>query len=137
MGILNAWNDFAHCVKPHEEHNAKREEDSRLYNIFYQHYHDADGNPEGGVTYGHGFTISWQRGPLGRVGTDERQQPNGAFVEDVIAAVRTRLEFYQAGKFACDENAEALKHLNRALVELHKRTLRRTESQTEGTHEGN
>ena len=45
---------------------------------------DADGNPAGGTVSGVGLSISWQNGPLGR-GT-ERREPNGAFVEGVIAA---------------------------------------------------
>ena len=51
---------------------------------FEEHWSDKDGNPAGGVSSGRGFAISWQNGPLGR--GVERREPNGAFVEDVIAA---------------------------------------------------
>lgn len=105
--------------------------------FFDAHYTDADGNPEGGVTSGCGITISWQRGPLGRIGSDGRKSPNGAFVEDVIEAAKSRLQFYQDGKFACDENDTAITHLQLALNALNSRTKRRVEARTEGTHEGN
>ena len=112
----------------------KHETEPRL--TLDEHYLDNDGNPEGGVTAAIGILISWQRGPLGRIGTAERKQPNGAFVEDVIHAARARLDFYQSSQFACDENAEAIKHLNSALDALAARTKRRIIAKTEGTHEG-
>ena len=37
-------------------------------------YFDEDGNPYGGTSYGVGFTISWQRGALGR---DEEEPRKG------------------------------------------------------------
>lgn len=58
-------------------------------------------------------------------------------VPDLITAARARIEFDQDGPFACDENAKAIYHLTRALVELEKRRIRRTEAQTESTHEEN
>lgn len=99
------------------------------------HWKDEDGNPAGGVTQGTGFTISWQNGPLGR--GDDRTAPNGAFVESVISAALERIAFYQASKFACAENARAASHLISALEILNKRTARREDAGTEGTHEGN
>lgn len=96
------------------------------------HWTDANGNPEGGQTFGNGFAIAWQRGPLGR--DDNRQPPNGAFVEDVIRAAAMRLEFYQNGKFNCDRNANALRHLYAALDELRARTADREARKVEGTH---
>lgn len=108
---------------------------------FYQeHWVDEDGNPAGGVSTGKGLTISWQNGPLGRIGTDERKEPNGAFVEDVVGAAKGRFEFYQKvgdGKFACEENAECIALLTRVEEICQARTQRRTEAKTEGTHEGN
>lgn len=99
-----------------------------------QHFNDAEGRPAGGTTSGRGFTIGWQNGPLGR--GDERKSPNGAFVEDVIAAARDRIEYYQNSGFACDENAAAITHLTIALDALNMRTARRETAQTEGTHAG-
>ena len=96
------------------------------------HFSDALGRPEGGHSYGVGFSIAWQRGPLGR-GAD-RKPPNGAFVEDVLDAVIGRIEFYQASEFACNENAEALEALKAAAVWLDSRTKAREARAVEGTH---
>ena len=104
-----------------------------------EHWLDQDGNPAGGITEGKGFTISWQNGPLGKIGTKERRRANGAFVEEVIEGVVGRLNFYQLnsdGRFACEENAEAIQYLNMALTHLHARTLRREQAGIEGTHQG-
>jgi len=96
------------------------------------HWHDSAGNPTGGTSWGPGFCISWQNGPLGR-GAD-RRPPNGAFVETIIAAARDRLDFYQESKFACDENKEAIEALNKALKVLNERTQAREARQVEGSH---
>lgn len=96
---------------------------------------DANGNPTGGVVKGTGLAIQWQRGPLGRDGN--RQSPNGAFVETVIAAAKQRIEFYQTandGKFACAANERASMHLDHALDALNERTKEREARQVEGTH---
>lgn len=102
-------------------------------NIKVENWLDADGNPSGGTVVGTGLEIQWQNGPLGR--GEERQEPNGAFVEDVIAAAAERIRFYQAGKFACRENAIALTHIETALLWLNHRTAQREERGVEGTHE--
>jgi hypothetical protein len=94
---------------------------------------DAEGNPAGGRVEGCGMVINWQDGPLGR-GAD-RQEPNGAFVETVIAAAKQRIEFYQSGKFACRENALAITKLDEALHWLQHRTAERERRAVEGTHE--
>ena len=96
------------------------------------HFSDADGNPCGGTTYGQGFAIGWQNGQLGR--GDDRIAPNGAFVQDIITAAIGRLEFYQAGKFCCDDNAEALACLVEARMILNRRTVAREDREVEGTH---
>jgi hypothetical protein len=93
---------------------------------------DDNGNPAGGSVSGIGLNIEWQNGPLGR-GLD-RIEPNGAFVETVIAAAINRIQFYQAGKFNCRENAIALTHLETALLWLNKRTQDREERGIEGMH---
>ena len=96
------------------------------------HWNDTNGNPAGGATYGHGFAISWQNGPLNEPGGGR----NGAFVEDLTRAVIDRIEYYQSSRFACDENAEALEHLRAALFAMNKRTSRRVAAGVEGTHKG-
>jgi hypothetical protein len=116
------------------------------------HFQDIEENPAGGRTTGTGIQITWQNGPLGRHGDDctpetkpgemdsrchppcDRRAPNGAFVEGVIAAAKDRLEFYQRGKFACDENAAAIEHLDAALEALSSRTASREKAGVEGTH---
>lgn len=93
---------------------------------------DVNGNPAGGSAVGTGMHLVWQNGPLGR-GLD-RVGPNGAFVETVIAAAKQRIEFYNAGKYACRENAIAITKLDEALLWLNKRTQDREARQVEGTH---
>lgn len=93
---------------------------------------DLNGNPTGGLVIGTGLNISWQNGPLGR--GPQRKEPNGAFVETVISAAKTRLEFYQESKFKCEENAQALSHLEEALKILDARTKNREAREVEGTH---
>lgn len=87
--------------------------------------------PAGGVSTGRGFTISWQNGPLGR--DNDRHEPNGAFVEDVIAACIGRIQFYQA-HFSCQENKDALEGLEYAARRLDDRTKDRELRKVEGTH---
>ena len=98
-----------------------------------EHWVDDAGNPAGGNTFGNGFAIGWQNGPLGR--GEGRRMPNGAFVEDVIDACADRIRFYQGSRFACDRNARALEHLHAALAELGARTREREALGIEGTHE--
>lgn len=101
--------------------------------ITSNHFTDSEGNPAGGTTYGNGFTIGWQNGPLGR--GEDRQPPNGAFVEDVIQAAIDRIEFYQRSKFACERNEATLKYLGLALESQRSRTADREDRKVEGTHE--
>lgn len=95
---------------------------------------DAQGRPAGGTVSGTGLSIQWQDGPLGR-GAD-RVEPNGAFVETVIAAALQRIEHYQSSPFKCRENALAITKLEEALHWLHSRTNRRETQGVEGTHAG-
>lgn len=89
--------------------------------------------PAGGCTCGQGFTISWQNGPLGK--GEDRREPNGAFVEDIIRAARDRILFYENTGFGCPENKEAVNHLNKAMYILEERTKSRENAGIEGTHE--
>jgi len=100
---------------------------------FAEHWNDANNNPAGGVSTGRGFTISWQNGPLGR--GNDRREPNGAFVEDVIQAIIGRIEFYQASRFNSTDNAEALEYLAKAAEALDRRTKDREARAVEGTHQ--
>ena len=99
-----------------------------------QNRNDEQGNPAGGSVHGVGLTLNWQDGPLGR--GDDRQVPNGAFVETVISAAKQRIEFYQEdNRFKCRENAIAITRLDEALLWLNKRTVDREEREVEGTHQ--
>lgn len=100
--------------------------------ITFDNYSDSNGNPSGGFVSGTGIDIRWQNGPLGR--GEDRQEPNGAFVEGVIQAAIQRLEYYQSSQFKCRENALAITKLEEALLWLGERTRKREERQVEGTH---
>lgn len=100
--------------------------------VFANHLDD-NGDPAGGTVTGRGIEIRWQNGPLGR-GT-ERQEPNGAFVEDVLEACVMRLKHYQTTKFSCRENALAITHVEEAIHWLRARTQSREEHEVEGTNE--
>lgn len=107
------------------------------YDLFEQHWKDEEGRPAGGISSGRGFAISWQNGPLGGPpGHPERREPNGAFVETVLVAVKKRLQFYQGGQFACGENEMAIQYIESAIAMLNERTARRVRAGVEGTHEG-
>jgi hypothetical protein len=96
---------------------------------------DLDGNPAGGFVRGTGLAIDWQSGPLGR--GEDRKEPSGAFVEDVIAAVIQRIRYYQEtseGRFRCRENALAITHLEEGLHWLDARTAEREARAVEGLH---
>ena len=72
-----------------------------------------------------------------RVNRADRKEPNGAFVETVLAAVKQRIEFYQevsGGRFACDANALAIEAVEEALAVLDQRTKEREARAVEGTH---
>ena len=96
---------------------------------------DENGNPAGGLVHAVGINVEWQNGPLGR--GDERQEPNGAFVEDLVHIAAKRINHYQeaaSGKFACRENALALTALQEAGHWLNERTAQREDRAVEGTH---
>lgn len=100
--------------------------------IVEDHRTDEAGRPAGGETNARGVAIRWQDGPLAVNG--QRREPNGAFVEDVIAAAIGRMEFYQGSEFHCLHNAVALGHLYAAAEALAERTRDREQRGVEGTH---
>lgn len=104
-----------------------------MRHVVGNHFLDENGKPAGGTTYGPGFVVGWQHGPLGR--GEKRKPQNGAFVEDVIRAAIDRLRFYQGTEFHCAENEAAITNLERALEALALRTRNREERGVEGTHE--
>ena len=103
-----------------------------LKGIVQEHRSDEEDRPAGGYTRGVGLNIQWQSGPLVHHGL--RHEPNGAFVEDVIAAAIGRIEFYQGSRFHCIENAVALGHLRGALDALEERARARADRGVEVLH---
>ena len=71
--------------------------------------------------------ISFQKGPVAEAGK------NGIFMEDLLEICRHRLQCFQAGNFACRENALALTKIEEALHWLNHRTADRQRRKVEGT----
>lgn len=74
------------------------------------------------------WQISFQNGPINENGV------NGLTQEVLLAIVADRLRSFQAGKFACRENALALTKIEEAMHWLHARTMGRMSRGVEGTH---
>lgn len=77
---------------------------------------------------GRQFQIVFQNGPINENGV------NGITQEVLLAIVADRLRSFQAGKFACRENALALTKIEEAMQWLHSRTRARMNRGVEGTH---
>ncbi len=72
--------------------------------------------------------ILFQNGPIPEKGT------NGITHENLLAILEDRLIGFQSGPFACDENAQALHHIQEAQRILKSRTEKRIARGVEGTH---
>jgi hypothetical protein len=84
-------------------------------------------NHEYDILIGHsGFTMRFQKGGIAEAGV------NGITQEALLAIVIDRLRCFQAGPFACPENAEALAHSWKALDALKSRTKARIARGVEG-----
>lgn len=81
------------------------------------------------IPHGVDVTLNFQNGPIGEVGV------NGLTNEALLAIVIDRLEYFQAGKYKCRENALAITKVEEALHWLHARTLERLQRGVEGTYE--
>lgn len=73
--------------------------------------------------------ILFQNGPIAEAGV------NGITQEVLLAVVIDRLRSFQAGPYACRENALALTKLEEAQHWLHHRTRARMARGVEGTHQ--
>lgn len=60
---------------------------------------------------------------------------HGVLDVDLLEIVRDRLHSFQAGEYACRENAEALRHVEEALLWMNKRVEDRAERGVLGTYE--
>ena len=74
-------------------------------------------------------TFTFQNGPIQEHGV------NGISGESLLAVNIDRLRSFQAGPFACRENAVALNHLETAMMWLQKRTRDRMARGVEGTNQ--
>lgn len=71
--------------------------------------------------------VNFQSGPIAEAGV------NGISQEALLAIVEDRLVCFQAGPYACRENAIALTHIQDAMMWLQKRTRDRLARGVEGT----
>jgi len=91
---------------------------------------DTDTNPSyEPVTPDTSVKILFQNGPIGEAGI------NGVSQEVLLAIVLDRLKSFQAGPYACRENALALTKIEEGLHWLQQRTLARMRRGVEGTHQ--
>lgn len=74
-------------------------------------------------------TVQFQMGPR-----NELNSRPGVLDVDLLEIVRDRLRSFQAGGFACRENALALTHIEEALMWMNKRTEDRAERGVLGTN---
>lgn len=93
---------------------------------------DTRDNPSSADAYGYASSFSkqvilFQNGPIAKSGV------NGITQEALLAIVIDRLQSFQAGPFACRENALALTKCEEALHWLHHRTRARMARGVEGT----
>jgi len=72
--------------------------------------------------------VLFQNGAIGDVGV------NGVTQEVLLSIVADRLRSFQAGPYACPENALALSHVESAQAALHSRTKARVARGVEGSH---
>ncbi|HYE92651.1 MAG TPA: hypothetical protein VEA38_16595 [Terriglobales bacterium] len=84
---------------------------------------------DGALTTDEVIRIQFQCGPINEVGV------NGCSIEDVIDVLTERLAGFQAGPFACAENANALDGLTAAKRWLLARTTKRQAQGVEGTNQ--
>lgn len=75
------------------------------------------------------WTVLFQNGPIKEHGV------NGVTQEALLAIVIDRLRSFQAGPFACRENAIALTHFEEGLMWLQRRTVARIKRGVEGTNQ--
>src|SRR4030095_3387233 len=83
--------------------------------------------PDGGIALGNTALICFQNGPIQEAGV------NGISQEALLAIVIDRLRSFQAGPYACRENALALTYIENGLMWLQKRTRERAARGVEGT----
>lgn len=86
----------------------------------YEIISDTDPDPYCGIIF--------QKGPIKEFGV------NGVTHEALLAILIDRLEGFQSGPYACEDNSEALFHIRAALSCLQRRTHARLARGVEGTN---
>lgn len=74
--------------------------------------------------------IQFQKGPR-----DEKDSINGVLLVDILEIAKDVLMGYQLGPYNCNENAEALNHIEKALECLNNRTKDRAKRNVLGKYE--
>lgn len=97
---------------------------NHVYQIFLDESQRND--PKDGTV---SLMINFQNGPIQEAGV------NGVSGEALLAVVIDRLRSFQAGPYACRENALALTSLEQSLMWLQKRTRDRLARGVEGTNQ--
>ncbi len=64
----------------------------------------------------------------------ENNPNNGLITTDLLEIARNQIQEFQSGNFATEDNAEALKHIEIALMYINKRTMDRYERNVLGTY---
>ena len=72
--------------------------------------------------------VEFQEGPR-----KDPESRHGAIDSDLLEMVRDRLKCFQSGGYACEENAQALRHFEEALMWMIMRTENRFERGVLGT----
>lgn len=84
---------------------------------------------------GNGYISSFSRAPIiFQDGTVPEKGNNGVTMESLLAIVQDALTHFQEGPYPCDENAEALEGVTKALDALNDRTRNRMKRNVEGKH---
>ena len=108
------------------------DDQSGSYKRFVISGYDASTNPAAEATDNKLATIIlMQNGLLTESGM------NGVTIEDLLQVCEAIMEGYQEGKFKCEENGQALEHIQQALTVLKSRRARRDAEGTLDTHTGN
>ena len=113
-----------------------------IYQDDYIEVHCLDGKGAGGAHHKYSIVrkeIDAEKGgqlELGHIHFQEgailENGVNGLTNEALLAIVGHRLECFQSGPFPCEENAEALEPINKAIAVLEERTAKRKERGVEG-----
>ena len=92
---------------------------------------NTESNPS--AIYTCGYTAHYSRLPiLFQNGPILESGKNGITVESLLTICKDRLDSFQSGNFACEENQEALDAIEKALRALERRTLARQIRGVEG-----